>query len=99
MEELTKNYTDSIADIVQFIDDLKEEIKKKFTLPEYIAELGIVSKQFFNITFQFTTLANKLKYENLTYLDTQDCENYLKVRNGINANEDLIIFKLEYHFH
>ena len=97
MEELTKNYTDSIADIVQFIDDLKEEIKKKFTLPEYIAELGIVSKQFFNITFQFTTLANKLKYENLTYLDTQDCENYLKVRNGINANEDLIIFKLEYN--
>ena len=33
----------------------------------------------------------------MTYLDTQDCENYLKVRNGINANEDLIIFKLEYN--
>ena len=32
----------------------------------------------------------------MTYIDTQDCENYLKIQNNINPNEELIIFKLEY---
>ena len=96
MDLLKVKYNDTKENKIEFIDDLKTEIKKKFTLPEYILQNGIVSKTIFNITYQFTTLSNKNIYDNLTYIDIQDCENFLKKQNDIDENEELIMFKIEY---
>ena len=96
VDNLTANYTESIEDIVKFIEALKEEVKDEFILYDYIKENGVVSKTIFNITFSFSTLSNKNKYDNLSYIDIKDCENILKAENGIDKNEDLILLKLEY---
>ena len=96
VDNLTSNYTESIEDIVKFIDDLKEEILKEFTLYDYLKENRIVSKTLFNITFAISILSNKYRYDNLSFIDIKDCENILKVENGIDKNEELILLKLEY---
>ena len=32
----------------------------------------------------------------MTYIDIQDCENFLKKQNNMDENEELIMFKIEY---
>ena len=96
VDDLSANYTESIEDIVKFIDDLKDEINDTFTLYEQIIENGIISKTIFNITFELSTLSNKNRYENLTFIDIRDCANLLKKENNIDVNDELILLKLEY---
>jgi len=84
LDLLKEKYNDTKENKIEFIEELKTEIKKKFTLPEYIFQNGNVSKAKFNITYQFTSLSNKNIYNNLTYIDIQDCENFLKKQNNID---------------
>jgi hypothetical protein len=84
LDLLKEKYNDTKENKIEFIEELKTEIKKKFTLPEYIFQNGNVSKTKFNITYQFTSLSNKNIYNNLTYIDIQDCENFLKKQNNID---------------
>ena len=97
MEQLKVKYNDTKENKIEFIKDLKDEIKKKFTLGEYLLENGIVSKKIFNETYQLSILSNKNIYDNLTFINFQDCENFLKKQNDrIDENEELILFKIEY---
>ena len=81
---LKEKYNDTKENKIEFIEELNTEIKKKFTIPENIFQNGNVSKAIFNIKYQFTTLSNKNIYNNLTYIDIQDCENFLKKQNNID---------------
>ena len=96
MEALKVEYKDTKEDKIQFIEDLKTEIRKKFTLPEYILQNGIISETIFNDTYHFSTLSNKNLYDNITFINIKDCENFLKKSNDIDENEELILFKIEY---
>ena len=96
-EILDHKYTDSISDRQLLIEELKKEIKKDFTLGNYILENGIVSKTIFEENYQFSLLSDKNMYPNLTYINIQDCENHLKKKNHIEENEDLFLLKIEYY--
>ena len=97
IEELDYQYTNSMKDRKLFIDELKNETKKDFTLGDYIIKNGIVSKTIFNENYQFSVLSDKNMYPNLTYINIQDCENHLKKKSNIDENEELFLLKIEYY--
>ena len=51
-----------------------------------------------NITYQITSSNNQLKgeYNNLTTIDLGECQNILKKKYNIKADENLIILKIDY---
>ena len=56
----------------------------------------MVYKKFFNETYEITTLSDKNLYDNLTYINTQDCEYILRKKNKIGLNEEIMLLKIEY---
>jgi hypothetical protein len=66
-------------------------------MSEYVSKNGMVHKQIFNDTiYEVTTLCDKKLYDNLAYINIQDCENLLKKEKRIDPNEKLMLFKIEY---
>ena len=72
------------------------------TYPQYNG-ISLIIKGQNNITFHLTTYKNeennikdyKINIEKLSVLDLKGCEEILKVKNDINLNASLIIFKVE----
>ena len=81
-----------------FIDKIMEEIEDlNFNRVINKVKNGeLIKLTLFNETYQFSALSNKNKLNNLIYIDIQDCENLLKVKNGIPYSDELIFFKIEY---
>ena len=99
LSNLTKMYNETTEQRELLISDLIDEfIAKKYTFAaEYVVKYGMVSKKFFNETYEITTLSDKNLYDNLTYINIQDCENRLKKKyNYLEVNEELILLKIEY---
>ena len=96
MEKLEKPYNNT--NILK--NDLIVEIKKELPTFELILPIiykdGSFSKTVYNETYHFSILSNKKMYKNLTYIDFQDCEYLLKKYHNIDANEDVILFTIEY---
>ena len=99
IDNLTTVYNDTLQDRKLLIDNLKKEfIEDKDTFAtEYVLKNGMINGRFFNETFEIKTLSDKNIYDNLTYINIQDCENLLKKINNFNEmNEELIFLKIEY---
>ena len=81
---------------------LNQTIKEFFIdndtfVSEHVSKIGMAFKEFFNDTiYEVTTLSDKNLYDNLTYINIQDCENLLKKNKRIPPNEDLFLLKIEY---
>ena len=101
-EELEgQKYQEDTTEIkILFINNLKKELTDKnvnFVIGDYVLKYGMVNKNLFNINFQFSTLSDKNIYNNLSYINIQDCENYLKRKQNIDENKELLFFKVEYY--
>ena len=94
-----QKYNDTLEGRRQLLNDTIDEFfLYNFTfMSEYVSKNGMVHKQIFNDTiYEVTTLFDKKLYDNLTYINIQDCENLLKKEKRIDPNEKLMLFKIEY---
>ena len=96
MEDLETPYHNINSEKIELIEEIKRQLPFFNKIMPTVYEKGIFSKTLYNETYQLTILSNKNMYENLTYIDIGDCENLLKSYYKINANDDLILFKIEY---
>ena len=96
MEDLETTYHNINSEKYELILEIKRQLPFFNKIMPIVYEKGIFSKTLFNETYQISILSNKNMYENLTYIDIGDCENLLKSYHKINANDDLILFKVEY---
>ena len=100
IDNLTKIYNNTPDDKIQFIEDTKKEFfyDRDTFATEYVKKNGMIHKNFFDdsISYELTTLSDKNLYNDLTYINIMDCENLLKTTKGIEPNEELMLFKIEY---
>ena len=96
MELYETPYNNTDEDKVAMIEDIKKQLHDFYIIKPMVFNDGIFSKIIYNDTYQLSLLSNKNMYKDLTYIDIQDCENLLKEKYGINANDELILFKMEY---
>ena len=100
IDNLTKTYNNTPDDKIQFIEDTKKEFfyDRDTFASEYVKKNGMIHKYFFDdsISYELTTLSDKNLYNDLTYINIMDCENLLKTTKGIEPNEELMLFKIEY---
>ena len=89
-------YNNTNEDKVLMIEDIKNQIPYFDIILPIVYKEGLFSKIIYNETYQISLLSDKNVYDNLTFIDIQDCENVLKQKNDINPNEELILFKIEY---
>ena len=92
-------YNETEQGRIQLITDLWKEffIDKKGDISKHVLDNGIVNKTFFNEIYEVTTLSDKNLYDNLTYINIQDCENLLRLNNSItDPKEELMLLKIEY---
>ena len=93
-EEENTNTTDTKYD-----DKILEEMKdnKLGTIINNVLNGNIFNKTIFNETYQISTLSNKNKLENLSFIDVQDCENLIRRSDDkINEQYDYLLYKIEY---
>ena len=90
------NYNDSESERAEFIDKLVDEIGINFTVAPTVLKNGVLATTLFNETFHFTSLSYKIFATNLTFIDIQDCENFVKKESEIDENEELILLQMEY---
>ena len=94
-----ENYNESLYGRQILLNDTIKEffIDNDTFASEHVSKNGMAFKEFFNdTTYEVTTLSDKNLYDNLTYINIQDCENLLKKNKGIHPNEDLFLLKIEY---
>ena len=98
LDEIEPKFNDTKISRSEFIGELIYRIKtgSEFALANYVLKYGMVRNKIFDEVYEITTLSDKNLYDNLTYINIQDCENLLKVKNHIDENEELILLKIEY---
>ena len=89
-------YNNTDEDKEKFIDELKDEIKYFDIIIPLTLKKEIISYELYNESYHFLTFSNKERIYNGTFIDFQDCENSLKKSKGMDANKELILFKIEY---
>ena len=51
-----------------------------------------------NEIYQIYSISNKIRVPGTTYINLDECGDILKEKHNLNKNEDLIVFKIEYHY-
>ena len=90
---------DTKEQMITFIDSLLLEILNN-KLEEVISKVinwEDVIYKIYNTTFHFSTFSNHKLFQDLTYIDVKDCENILKLKNNLNADEVFILLIIEYN--
>ena len=96
MEKYETPYNNTKEDKEELIKDIRRQIRNFDIIIPKILKNQVFAASIYNETYQFSTFSNREKIHNLTFIDFQDCENTLKKEYSINANEELILFKIEY---
>ena len=98
LEDYKIKFNNTNENKVVLINKIKEEIKYfDIIIPLLVKKKQIITYKVFNETYQFSEFSNKIKIDNLTFIDFQDCENILKKSKDLDSNkESLILFKIEY---
>ena len=80
----------------QLINAMKEEFKDFTIIRPLALKKEIIIYKVFNETYQFSEFSNKIKIDNVTFIDFQDCENIIKKSENLEPEESLLLFKIEY---
>ena len=96
MDKLETPYNNTNEDKEKFINEIKMKLPYFHLILPILYENGSFSATVYNETYHFSLLSNKKIYENLTYIETYDCEYLLKIYHNIDPNEELILFTIEY---
>ena len=97
--ELDESFNSTTISRRLLIDKILEEMKdnKLGTIINNVLNGNIFNKTIFNETYQISTLSNKNKLENLSFIDVQDCENLIRRSDDkINEQYDYLLYKIEY---
>ena len=89
------------AEKQKFIELTTKEILN-LTLYELLLD-AVLDKKIFSIThgsetYQIYSLSNKNRIDGTTYIYFDDCAEILREKQKLGANEDLVIFKIEYKY-
>ena len=81
----------------QLIDLISKQIGQFDILIPMVLENGIVNLSLYDETYRFIAFSSKKNIDNISSIDFQDCETALKkYSNGVDANDELILLKIEY---
>ena len=79
LEDYKIKFNNTNENKVVLINKIKEEIKFfDIIIPLLVKKKQIITYKVFNETYQFSEFSNKIKIDNLTFIDFQDCEYLLK---------------------
>ena len=96
MDLYKKKFNNTNEEKEVFIGDIKNNFRTFTELRKKVINEEIYNITIYNETYQFSTLSYKNKDETLTFIDSKGCENILKQFNGIDDNDQIILFKIEY---
>ena len=96
-ELFQRGYNETSQGRMQLITDLEKEFNDTENyIYKHVLDKGMVYNNFYNETYQVTNLSDKNLYDNLTYINIQDCENRLRLNKSIDPKEELMLLKIEY---
>ena len=99
---LKRSYNDTLKDRRQLLNDTINEFftDNETYIFQHVLKNGMVYREFFDEKYEVRTLSDKNLYDNLTYINIQDCENRLKINKEnkkIDINDELFLFQVEYN--
>ena len=90
-------YNNTDEEKIKLIEEISNQIGFFDIIIPMTLEKGIVNFSLYNETYRFLAFSNKKKIDNISFIDFQDCEAALKKKyTHINANDELILFRIEY---